>query len=92
MTGPMVASEAKKFAKKNGLVIKTQKSEAPTVQALARQEMVKFRSVLEKLQLPERFNQLLLGISILIDQVPDQSLIEVSVTEVAPSAELESME
>jgi hypothetical protein len=92
LTGPMVASEAKKFARKNGLEIKAPKSTKPTLQELAKRGMEKFRSDLEKLQQPERFNLLLQGIAILIDQNPDEGVIEVTATEVEPTTGPASME
>jgi hypothetical protein len=88
----MVAAEAKKFARKNGLAIKSPKPEKATAQLMAKREMEKLRSVLEKLPQPERFEQLLLGIAILIDQNPDEGVIEVAATEVEPATGPETME
>jgi hypothetical protein len=48
LTGPMVAAEAKKFVRKNGLVTKVPKPEKATAQVLARREIDKLRSMLGK--------------------------------------------
>lgn len=94
----MVGAEAKKFAKKIGLPLKQPKAAKsaepakPTPVELAKREMENLRSALERLPLPKRFNQLLLGIGILIDQNPDEDVIEVTATEVEPANEPESME
>ncbi len=92
LTGPMVAADAKKFARKNDLMIKSPKPEKVTAQARAQREMEKLRSALEKLPQPERFEQLLLGISMLIDQNPDEGVIEVAATEVEPATGPEPMD
>ena len=95
LTGPMVGAEAKKFARKNGLQLKqpkVAKSAKPTPAELAKREVENLRSALERLPLPKRFNQLLLGIGMLIDQDPIVEVIEVTATEVEPAAEPESVE
>lgn len=98
LTGPMVGAGAKKFAKKIGLqlkqpkIAKSAKSAKPTPEELAKREMENLRSALEKLPQPERFNLLLQGIAILIDQDPDEGVIEVTVTEVERASEPKSVE
>jgi hypothetical protein len=94
----MVGAGAEKFAKKIGLqlkhprVDKSAKSAKPTPAELAKREVENLRSALEKLAQPERFNQLLLELGILIDQDPDEGVIEVTATEVESAPEAQAAE
>lgn len=98
LTGPMVGAGAKKFAKNIGLqlkhprVDKFAKSAKPTPAELAKREMENLRSALEKLAQPQRFNQLLLELGILIDEDPDEGVIEVTATEVESAPEAQAAE
>lgn len=98
LTGPMVGAGAKKFAKNIGLQLKHPrvdefaKSPKPTPAELAKRELENLRSALEKLAQSERFNQLLLELGILIDQDPDEGVIEVTATEVESAPEAQAAE
>ena len=98
LTGLMVEAGVEKFAKKIGLPLKQPKEAKfakfakPTPVEQAKREMESLRAALNRLPLPKRFNQLLLEIRILIDQDLDEGVIEVTVTEVEPASDPESVE
>jgi hypothetical protein len=80
-TGPMIADEARKYVRKNKLVTKKPKPTRVTPKVRATRELGKLKSILAKLPQPGRFDQLLLGIAVLIDQEPEG---EVEATPPAP--------
>ncbi|MEY3898594.1 MAG: hypothetical protein RLZZ214_4116 [Verrucomicrobiota bacterium] len=67
-TGPMIADEARKFVRKHKLATKAVKPARVSVKVRATRELGRLRSILGKLPQPQRFDQLLLGIEILINQ------------------------
>ena len=72
LTGPMIAEEARKFVRKNKLATKKDEPARVSVKVRATRELGKLKSILAKLPQPGRFDQLLLGIDILINQDPQE--------------------
>ncbi|MEO5716248.1 MAG: hypothetical protein ABIT37_22400 [Luteolibacter sp.] len=87
LTGATVQAAAKRFLAENGLIArKTEKiRKDPRAQAIA--EVEKLRTFLSKLPCPEKFEQLLLGISLLIDQEPTDPVVETVADQVESSME-----
>ena len=71
-TGPMIKDEALKFARKNELVTKVEKPARVAVEVRATRELGRLKSILAKLPSPKRFDQLLHGIGLIIDQEPQE--------------------
>jgi len=92
LTGKIVGSEARKFLLAKGLPCKRSKAVKPTKPAKAddsnrraKEDLDKLRTSLAKLPCPERFEQLLKGIAILIDQPPDGPLVDIEATVEQPA-------
>ena len=72
-TGPMIADEVRKFVRKNKLATKAEKPARVPVKVRATRELGRLKSILAKLPQPKRFDQLLHGIGMLINEDPPEA-------------------